>query len=112
MKNSVAVFTIFLVSVINLSAQQQGQGTVSGNIIEKTSNKPLEFANVIIRSTSDSSKFQGTVTGSNGEFSFDKLAFGYYKVIYSFIGFDKVETHDIVLNSKTSKINLGKLYIS
>ncbi len=112
MKNSVAVFTIFLVSVINLSAQQQGQGTVSGIIIEKTSNKPLEFANVIIRSTSDSSKFQGTVTGSNGEFSFDKLAFGYYKVIYSFIGFDKVETHEIVLNSKTSKINLGKLYIS
>ncbi len=111
MKNSVIVFIIFLSNVINLSAQQ-GQATVSGIIIEKTSNKPLEFANVIIRSISDSSKFQGTVTGTKGEFSFDKLAFGDYKVIYSFIGFDKVETPVFVLNSKHNKLNLGKLYIS
>jgi outer membrane receptor protein involved in Fe transport len=111
MKISVVAFTIFLSSVINLSAQQ-GQATVSGIIIEKTSNKPLEFANVIIRSTSDSSKFQGTVTGTKGEFSFDKLAFGDYKVIYSFIGFDKVETPVFVLNSKHNKLNLGKLYIA
>ena len=111
MKISFVVFTIFLLSVLSLSAQQ-GQGTVSGIIIEKTSNKPLEFANVIIRSTSDSSKFQGTVTGTKGEFSFDKLTFGDYKVVYSFIGFDKVETPVFVLNPKKSKLNLGKLYIS
>ena len=106
------VFSIVWLNVITLSAQQQGQGSVSGTIIEKTSNKPLEFANVILRSNTDSTKFQGTVTGSKGEFSFDKVSFGNYKVIYSFIGFDKVESPSFVLNSKQSKMNLGKLYIN
>ena len=106
------VFSIVWLNVITLSAQQQGQGSVSGTIIEKTSNKPLEFANVILRSNTDSTKFQGMVTGSKGEFSFDKVSFGNYKVIYSFIGFDKVESPSFVLNSKQSKMNLGKLYIN
>jgi outer membrane receptor protein involved in Fe transport len=104
--------TFIWLSIASISAQQKGQGFVSGTIIEKTSSKPLEFANVIIRSITDSSKFQGTVTGKNGEFTFDKVSFGTYKVIYSFIGFDKVETPSFVLNSTRSKYNLGKLYIS
>jgi len=107
-----SVLTIIWISITNLSAQQQGQGSVSGIIFEKTSNKPLEFANVILRSNSDSSKFQGTVTGKKGEFAFDKLAFGEYKVVYSFIGFDKVETPVFTLSPKQNKLNLGKLYIN
>lgn len=106
-------FSAFIcLSITSLSAQQQGQGSISGIIIEKISNKPLEFANVILRNTSDSSKLQGTVTGKNGEFSFDKVPFGTYKVIYSFIGFDKVESPSFALNSKQNKFDLGKLYIS
>lgn len=112
LKKCFAIIAIVLASVSNISAQQQGQGSVSGTIIEKTSNKPLEFANVILRSNTDSTKFQGTVTGSKGEFSFDKVFFGNYKIIYSFIGFDKVESPSFVLNSKQSKVNLGKLYIN
>jgi hypothetical protein len=69
------VLTIILLNFTTISAQQQGQGSVSGIIIEKTSNKPVEFANVIIRSNTDSSRFMGTVTESRGEFIFDKLAF-------------------------------------
>jgi len=56
-----------LYAIIDLAAQPQGQGSVSGIIMEKTSDKPLEFANVIIKNISDSSKFQGPsqVTGGN-----------------------------------------------
>ena len=102
-KKLLIAFSLIFLSIIDLSAQNQGQGSVSGIIIEKVSNKPLEFANVIIRSNSDSSRFQGTVTGSKGEFTFEKLTYGEYKISYSFIGFDKVETPVFVLNSKQSK---------
>lgn len=59
----ITVLTFLWVSVVNISAQQQDQGSVSGIIIEKTSNVPLEFANVIIRNSTDSTRFMGTVTG-------------------------------------------------
>ena len=112
MKNTLIIFIFSVICSINLSAQSQGQGSVSGIIIEKTSNKPLEFANVIIKNTSDSTKLLGAITNSKGVFVFDKLPFGNYKVIYSFIGFDKVESPVFVLNSRQNKINLGNLYIS
>jgi outer membrane receptor protein involved in Fe transport len=112
MRNSIAVFAILLLCILNLSAQQKGQGSASGLIMEKTTNSPLEFATVIIKSNTDSTFSQGTVTGKRGEFIFNNLAYGDYRLIYSFIGFDKVETPVFSLSSKRGKIDLGKLYIS
>jgi hypothetical protein len=93
-------------------AQKQIQGTVTGNIIEKSSGKPLEFASVIITSKNDNSQVKGTITDSKGGFVFEDLSPGQYIVSYSFIGFDKVETPVFSLDSKQNKTNLGKLYLS
>src|SRR5450759_519366 len=112
MKKTFIVTAMVLLSVLNLMAQKQGSGNVSGIIIEKSSNKPLEFATVLIRSNTDSTFNQGTVTGKKGEFTFNNLVFGEYKLIYSFIGFEKVETPVFYLNADRIKYNLGKLYIS
>jgi hypothetical protein len=94
-------------SVIKLLAQQIWNLSVSGIIIEKPSNIPLEFVNIIIRNNADSSKFQGTVTGSKRIFIFNKPFLGDYTVIYSSVGFKKIETPVFVLTSKQSKKNLG-----
>ncbi len=112
MKNFFAVCAVLALGIINLSAQQTGQCSVAGIIIEKTTNTPLEFASVIIKSITDSTLYQGTVTGKKGEFTFDKLAYGNYSIVYSFIGFDKVETPVFSLNAKRNKSDLGKLYIA
>jgi outer membrane receptor protein involved in Fe transport len=112
MKIICAVFAIVLFSVANLSAQQKEPGSVSGIIIEKSSGHLLEFATVIIRSNTDTTLFQGTITDKKGEFIFNNLALGDYMVIYSFIGFEKVKTPVFSLNSKRSKLDLGKLNIS
>jgi outer membrane receptor protein involved in Fe transport len=108
-----AVIVCFTFSNTTVLAQETpGTGSVSGIIIEKTSNSPLEFANVVIRSISDSTKYEGTVTDRKGQFAFDKLPLGDYRIVYSFIGFDKVETPVFTLSAKQMKLNLGKLYIS
>ena len=92
MKSLITIFPILFFCITNLSAQQQRQGSISGIILEKTTNNSVEIATVIIKSITDNTFSQGTVTGKKGEFAFNNLAYGDYKLIYSFIGFDKVET--------------------
>ena len=112
MKKTFIVVVSVILNVLTLSAQKQVSGSVSGIIIEKSTGKPLEFATVVIQSNSDSTLSQGTVTGKKGEFTIDKLAFGEYKLIYSFIGFEKIETSVFSINARRTKLELGKLYIA
>lgn len=105
----ISLFVFF--NFISLFAQKQGTASIKGVIFEKSSDKPLEFANVIIKNKKDSVMVQGTVTDKNGLFKFEGLPYGEFKISYSFIGFDKMESKVIVLDSKQSRVDVGKLYI-
>lgn len=95
-----------------LWAQNTGQGIITGTIIEKTTDKPLEFANVMLKGITDTTLVMGAITNKNGEFRFEKLSLGEYKLNYSFIGFDKIEVAVPALTAASSKINLGRMFIS
>lgn len=101
-----------LTCTFNLFAQKEKSGSVSGVIIEKESRKPLEFANVVIKTLSDSSIIKGTVTDKNGKFILTDVPFGSYRVTYSFIGFETRVTQPFTINSNKNKVDLGSLYIS
>jgi outer membrane receptor protein involved in Fe transport len=111
MKKFVAVLLAILFCTVTMSGQKMA-GSIAGTIIEKSSGSPLEFANVVLKSTNDSIRVQGAMTNSKGEFFFDKVMNGEYRLVYSFIGFEKIETPVIQIDEKHSKVNLGKLYIS
>ena len=112
MKNALAISLFILIGINSLFAQKKGIGSIKGYIIEKTSNNPLEFANVVIKNKSDSTYILGTVADKDGKFEFDELPFGEYQIVYSFIGFDETKSVVIVLDPKQSHIDVGKLYIS
>lgn len=106
------VINFILINTLDLYAQKQGPGSVEGIVIDKTSNNPVEFANVVIQMKNDNTISQTTVTNNKGKFAFGKLPFGEYLISYSFIGFDKVQPQGIVIDAKRKALNLGKLYIS
>jgi outer membrane receptor protein involved in Fe transport len=111
-KKKAFFYILILFNALNLFAQKGEQGTITGIIVERTTGSPLEFANVVLMKAADSTMVQGTVTGSDGEFTFEKIVNGEYKVFYSFIGFEKAETTVIKVETKQNKIQLGKLSIS
>jgi len=111
-KKWVAVCYILVTSILNVYSQKPIQGSISGIIIEKSSDKPLEFAQVILKKAQDSAFVQGTVSDRKGRFLFEKIVGGEYRIFYSFIGFESMKTAAFKTNPDLTRLNLGKLYIS
>ncbi|MDR3220263.1 MAG: TonB-dependent receptor [Dysgonamonadaceae bacterium] len=89
-----------------------GQGSVNGIVADKATNTPVEYVSITIYTQADNKYVSGTVTDSTGKFFIDKLAYGKYKLEYSFIGFDKRELLTISINKEQSMLNLGTLFLT
>jgi len=82
-----------------LSAQY---GTVEGRILDKITNEPLGFVNVVVDGTSI-----GTVTDSDGNFTISGLNPGFVKLKAAFIGYNPTLSEDIqVTNAKKVYLEL------
>ena len=109
---NIAICLFIVLNTLNLIALNSDQGKITGTIVDKSTGVPLEFANVTLKNATNYAIILGTVTGSKGDFNFDKLPIGKYRLSYSFIGFETKELPVITIDSKQNKVLLGKLYIS
>ncbi len=89
-----------------------GKGTIKGLVLEEGSDTPMEFANIAIYDTRDSSLITGGITNENGEFEIDNISYGEYFLEANFIGFDKSSVSKIILDSDNKVRNLGKIDLS
>ncbi|WP_264558533.1 TonB-dependent receptor domain-containing protein [Flavobacterium sp. N2270] len=81
--------------------------TISGTILEKGTNIPLEYATVVLQNAKKPEILTGGITDIDGKFSFEVNA-GEYNVRYEFISFKTVS----VKNKKiTSDTNLGTVFL-
>jgi outer membrane receptor protein involved in Fe transport len=105
------VFTFLALLSITFGASAQGNGKISGRVIDSLSQKPVEFANVALATSSSTSPIDGTVCNEKGEFNISKIAAGNYQVMISFIGFE-TKTIDVTLEAKHDDIDLGNIIIN
>jgi outer membrane receptor protein involved in Fe transport len=68
------------------------QTLVTGNVIDKASRKPVEYASVLLIQLPDSVSGKGGVTDKRGKFSLENVQPGTYVLQCSFIGFGSMET--------------------
>jgi outer membrane receptor protein involved in Fe transport len=120
LKKVILVLIIAFLSV-EVSAQRPGgtggagmanmpaEGVIKGQIIDSYSNKPMEYANVVVFSHRDSSMVTGGVTLSDGTFNLTKVPFGRYYMVANFIGFNKLTLEDIRITPNNKIINLGEM---
>src|ERR1044071_3552626 len=78
-------FLLLLLSGLNYSAIAQATKTVSGVVVNATTNDPVVGASVVVKGTR-----QGTTTGATGEFKLDVPASA-KTLIISNVGFKAVE---------------------
>ena len=107
------LFTLF--SVYSIFAQSDGIklsiSEIKGKVFDRESKHTIEYANIVLLNSSDSSLVNGTVTDSEGNFKITNISNGNYLLEVRFIGY-KSKRFSININSEIRTINLGDIFIS
>jgi outer membrane receptor protein involved in Fe transport len=80
---------------------------ITGNVIESTSKKPLEYATITLKNTSNPKSIFGGITDNKGNFSIE-VAAGTYDILFEFISFKHKEIKQKIIAENT---NLGNIIL-
>jgi outer membrane receptor for ferrienterochelin and colicins len=106
MKNfKLTVVLLFLFIGLSNFAQQRPMTNnkikVTGQIVDKISNQPLEYATITLKNTKNPKALAGGITNNKGEFEADVLP-GVYDITIEFISFKTIEIKQKSILEKTS----------
>lgn len=109
MKKNQIIIALFLLcgSFFTFAQPNVGKAKViiTGNVIEKTSKLPLEYATITLKNTQNPKSVFGGITDNKGNFSVEASA-GVYDIVIEFISFKPTEIKQKRLNENT---NLGTI---
>jgi len=115
---------LLLLNSTILKAQGYSRGTtkenipkeakVTGTIIDEGSNQAVPYASVAIYQAKDSTLLTGVLSDSNGKFTIEKLPYGKFYVVVTFVGYKPHKVDNILLtpNQKTAALGTIKVSIS
>ena len=111
LRNILILFTSLLLVVNAQSRTENTPSTISGKVVEFGTGTPMEFANIVLFDSADSSQVNGTVTNKEGIFLLDRVKKGNYYIKISFIGFDPKIIDDVVIN-KPGNFDIGEVELT
>ena len=82
------------------SIYAQGVGTISGKVVDKTTNEELLFANVLLEGTSF-----GTSTDEKGTYNISQIPAGDYNIIITYVGYNEQIKSVTIVPGETIKLN-------
>jgi outer membrane receptor for ferrienterochelin and colicin len=90
----------------------QGDGKISGLILDKDSQEPIPYATVALILPASDKPVDGTVADDKGKFQLKNIAAGTYKLTISFIGYEAFEMKEVEISEKDNNLDLGKLFLT
>lgn len=90
-----ALVCLFSQAQVNLTANK---GSICGKLTDKTNKESIPFANIIL-TMQDSAFKTGATTDMNGDFCFNNLKPGKYKIVATYVGYAKQELKNIAVTS-------------
>ncbi len=107
-------FTILSCMFLAYSVNGLGQQTITvitGKVVEQSTREPMEFVNVSLFRTNDSTTVDGVFTDKNGGYKFSGVKEGKYYLKISFLGFEPLKTASFSVKAGKS-VDLGTSGIS
>src|ERR1051326_639172 len=101
-------FAAAVVLLLTCAGTLQAQ-TVRGVVVTASTHEPVEFANVLLKKSADSSLFAGTQTGKEGTFEFLRVPSGEYLMEISRVGYEVKKLPALVQAAADSVVDLGTI---
>jgi outer membrane receptor protein involved in Fe transport len=95
----------------NQKQQPKGFAKISGIILDSTSNKGVEFANIALYNKETNKLIDGTIADEKGKFTIEGLADGTYRVQVTFLGYGSSIVDDIKI-TKERNVSLPIIKLS
>ena len=99
--------TVFALATTTAFSQEKDQLLITGKVVEKNSNTPLEYASITIESTTDANNITGDMSDVSGNFTIPVTP-DTYSIRVEYLGY---KTFVIDAQNITSSINLGTIAI-
>ncbi len=87
-------------------------GKITGILTDSMTQKPVEFATVVLFDTRQKKQVDGTITDDKGEFKFPEVKLGSYDLQISFLGYANKIISNITLTPQKPDIVLDKVLLS
>ncbi len=114
--NSMRLFTFLVVIqlffIIDLSAQTKPNSTISGKVLDKSTNGPLEYATISLISKLSGKVVTGTIADAKGNFSISNIPYDTYEVTIEFIGYEKTTLDNITISSNKRSVILEPISLA
>ena len=91
------------------AAQENARGSVTGQVVDGATKKPLELVNVLLQKSADSTLVAGIATDRSGKFTFEDVREGTYYCRISIVGYAVKMTVPIRIDASHRNANLGKI---
>ncbi len=111
MKLLILILSVFCLQFIAFSqpGKGTGDGIVSGKILDKAKDSPLEYVSFRLFSVKDSSIVAGIFTDIDGKFTLENLPIGTFYAKITFTGYAPLIMNDIKISSVMKVVNLGTI---
>ncbi len=114
--NSMRLITFLVIIqlffIIDLSAQTKPNTTISGKVLDKSTNGPLEYATISLISKPSGKVVTGTIADAKGNFSISNIPYDTYEVTIEFIGYEKTTLDNITISSNKRSVTLGPVSLA
>ncbi len=84
---------------------------IKGNIFDTKSDRGIEFANITLYRTKDSTILTGSASGKNGEFIIPNIPAGKYFMKINFVGYKTRIVSNIKITDQQKEVTLGKIEV-
>lgn len=101
---------ILMILIAHSTALAQ-RGTLRGVVADKSTGETIPFSTVAVTATGEQDAFMGGVSDDNGTFLVEKVPYGTYSLMVSFIGYKPGEIAEFTLSANNNDIDFGRIEI-